>query len=68
MMSRPKSNQLKNHEQDPLKALFLYYENSHPPLLDQLNILNDAYHHASGDSLTEAEEFFLNVLNELKIT
>jgi hypothetical protein len=68
MMSIPNSNQLQNHEQDPIKALFLWHENSVSPLLDQMNILNDAYQHASGDSLTEAEDTFLNVLDELKIT
>jgi len=68
MMSKPKSNQLQNHEQDPIKALFLWYENAESHLLHEMNILNDAYQHASGDSLTEAEDKFLNVLDELKIT
>ena len=58
MTSIPRPNQLINHEQDADKALLLFYENSYPPLLDHMNILNDEYQHASGDSVTEAEDNF----------
>ncbi len=58
MMTIPTANQLINHDRDADKALLLFYENAYPPLLDHMNLLNDEYQHASGDSVTEAEDFF----------